>query len=81
MFDGTTYNHARDGKRLSYQLDAVRDLMSDGLWRTLWDIAEETDFPEASISARLRDLRKHKFGGHRVDRRYTGGGLWEYRVL
>ena len=37
--------------------------------------------PEASISARLRDFRKH---GLSVERRRRGdprAGLWEYRVL
>jgi hypothetical protein len=33
-----------------------------------------------SVSARVRDLRKDKFGSHRVDRRYAGNGVWEYRL-
>jgi hypothetical protein len=37
---------------------------------------------ETGISARLRDLRKPKFGGYVVEskRRYDGG-LWEYRLV
>jgi hypothetical protein len=53
----------------------------DGKWRTLADISAVTGDPEASVSARLRDLRKVKFGGLSVQRRYAGGGLWQYRVL
>lgn len=34
----------------------------------------------ASISARLRDLRKPKFGGYVVERRRRTVGTWEYRV-
>ena len=36
---------------------------------------------ETGISARLRDLRKTKFGGYNVESRRRGvGGLWEFRV-
>jgi hypothetical protein len=51
---------------------------------TLQDIARETGDPEASISARLRDLRKPQFGGHTVERIRTGEGkrgLFLYRVV
>jgi hypothetical protein len=38
-------------------------------------------FPEASVSAQLRNLRKARFGGWTVDKRRRGeSGTWEYRV-
>lgn len=80
-FAGIIFEEERDGERLARQLAKVQALMSDGGWRTLSEIEER--IPEASqagISARLRDLRKPKFGGHTVDRRYVGRGLWEYRL-
>lgn len=80
-FDGSTYNFMRDGERLSSQLVRVRSLMADGNWRTLAEIAEGSSASEAAASARLRDLRKGRFGGFRVDRRYLERGLWQYRVL
>ena len=80
-FDGATYDHARDGKRLGAQMEAVFDVMKNGNVRTLPQLAEITGYPESSISARLRDLRKPKFGGHRVDREYLGRGLWSYRLV
>lgn len=80
MFDGETYSPKRDGERLFAQLNAVRSLMGDSNWRTLQSIAARTHSPEASVSARLRDLRKAKFGGSTVQRRYVGAGIWEYRV-
>ena len=55
--------------------------MSCGHWYKLHEIATQTNDPEASVSARLRDLRKAKFGGHEIERRYVGDGLWEYRMI
>lgn len=79
-FDGTTYQPARDSRRLSKQWERVRDLMLDGRWRTLRQIADATNCPEASVSARLRDLRKPRFGGYTVERKAQPNGLHLYRV-
>jgi hypothetical protein len=82
MFDGATYDKAKDGSRLRIQLQKVKHLMLDGKWRTLAEIAAFVGSPEASVSARLRDLRKNKFGAYTVERRRvpTERGLHEYRV-
>ncbi|MDE2020649.1 MAG: hypothetical protein KGJ13_09965, partial [Patescibacteria group bacterium] len=80
MFDGSTYNPELDGPRLSSQLDRVKMLMLDGRWRTLEYIAKCVGGSEAGVSARLRDCRKLKFGGYKVDRRRRGdpkSGVWE----
>lgn len=81
-FDGATYDQERDGDRLGAQMKAVRDLMLslDWGWMRLSSIAAKTGYPEASVSARLRDLRKTKFGAYNVERRYVANGIWEYRV-
>lgn len=50
-------------------------------WFTLETIAAETYDPVQSISARLRDFRKEKFGSHIVNRRRVDSGLFEYQVL
>ena len=44
-FDGATYDPDRDGPRLARELVRVRDLMADGKWRTLQDIAKTTERP------------------------------------
>ena len=80
LFGGETYDPERDRGRLLSELERVRGAVSDGGWWTLSDLARVADAPEASCSARLRDLRKAKFGAHRVERRYVARGLWEYRV-
>ena len=79
--DGATYATPRDTARLNRQAQAVYDVMADHAWRTLGQIADATGEPEASISARLRDLRKPRFGGHIVEREYLADGVWRYRVL
>jgi len=79
-FNGADYEPERDDARLKGQILRVFDLMKDGAWRTLDEIAKETGDPPASISAQLRHLRKPRFGGHTVERRYCGRGLYKYRV-
>ena len=82
--DGDTFDREHDGGRLNAQTRRVYTLMVDGHWRTLAEIHDLTGDPEASISARLRDLRKPKFGGFAVERRRRGTpklGIWEYRLL
>lgn len=80
-FDGETFDRQQDGPRLSRQLESVFDLMQDGKWRTLREIAASTKKPEASVSARLRDLRKERFGSWNVQREGLGDGLFRYRVV
>jgi DNA-binding IclR family transcriptional regulator len=78
--DGSTYVHERDARRLAGQHCRVLAYLRDGQWHTLAEIAEHTHDPEASVSARLRDLRKPKFGGYIVEREYVARGLFRYRL-
>lgn len=80
-FDGSTYDRERDRARLSVQLYRVKAVMGDGNWRTLEMISRAINAPQASVSARLRDLRKDKFGGYQIERRFVRRGLWEYRMV
>jgi hypothetical protein len=83
-FDGETFCAAADGRRLSRQLRTIFDTMKDGHWRSPEEIEAVTGVGWASASARLRDLRKEKFGAFRVHRQRRGDaerGLFEYRVL
>lgn len=80
---GRTYQAEHDEARLSSQLARVRHLMRDGTWRTLRELGDEVRGSEASLSARLRDLRKPEYGGWVVERRRRGrpsSGLFEYKV-
>lgn len=81
--DGKTYRREFDLDRLNEQTRRVYDVMADGRWRTLAEVSAATGDPEASVSARLRDLRKKRFGNFRVDRRRRGEasrGIWEYHL-
>lgn len=77
---GETFDYARDAFRLHKQHQQVWDVMVDGQWHTLFDIAEKTGHPSQSISARLRDFRKEKFGAHTVLKKNLGGGTWIYQL-
>jgi len=79
-FDGPTFDAATDGARLTGQLHRVLAVMQSGEWRTLREISALVRGSEAGVSARLRDLRKPRFGGRVVERRRRCAGLWEYRV-
>jgi hypothetical protein len=80
-FDGSDYVPERDHDRLARQLKEIYAVMMRGQWRTLRELEELTGHPQASISARLRDFRKKRFGGYTVEKHYRGFGVFEYRVL
>ena len=78
---GDTFDSERDGVRLNQQALDVWSAMEDGVWRSLSELSRVTLHPEASISARLRDFRKPRFGGHTVERNHVSNGLWRYRLV
>ena len=61
-----------------------------GAWMTLEELARKTGFPEASISAQLRHLRKPGNGGFEIAKRRrtwqealktnTHEKVWEYQI-
>ena len=89
---GPAYDAALDEKRIGAQMRAVRDAMlwkdvNASAWWTLGELREATGYPEASLSAQLRHLRKKEFGAFVVEKRRRlyaggriGGGTWEYRI-
>jgi hypothetical protein len=80
LFDGITYDAARDEVRLSRQLQNVKQILSDNRWHTLAEISQRIGGSEAGISARLRDLKKERFGRHKIERQHISRGLWKYRL-
>lgn len=82
-FSGSDIDAKLDNQRLSLQIVQIFNLMKDGAYRTLTEIAQATKYSEASISAQLRNLRKTIYGGHKISKRRTGRpnrGLFEYKL-
>jgi len=82
-FDGDDYKPKYDKERLTGQLLEIFNFISDQEWHTLNDIEEDIGFPQASISAQLRNLRKEKFGGFTINRKRSEertSGLYYYRL-
>jgi hypothetical protein len=87
---GPTYDEQIDGERLRTQLEVIADVMyqafNRGQWLSLAEIEGMTGYPQASISAQLRHLKKSVGGNHTVDKRRRSqadggrGGTWEYMV-
>lgn len=48
-FLGSTFDKDADGKRLGRQLQAVKSMMADGCWRTLFEIESAVNAPQASV--------------------------------
>ena len=80
-FNGSDYDQERDAPRLSNQYKRVFELMQDGEWRALREIADLTGDPEASVSAQLRHMRKERFESHVIEKKYIENGLYHYRLL
>lgn len=90
-FDGETYDPLRDYARLTRQIKDVWDVLANYGDRESWyslvgiqDIIRQKAGHFHSlpgISARLRDLRKAKYGYWNVERKPSGTrGLWLYRL-
>jgi len=89
---GAAYVPSLDKARLSLQIERVRLYLLRGEWKTLREMKAALEaiyapahFPEASLSAQLRNLRKEPYR-LRVERRRrdgvhgAGAGIWEYRL-
>jgi len=79
---GPAFDEALDGKRVRTQMVRLRDYMLKySAWSTLQSISLVLGYPQASVSAQLRHLRKQQFGSYQVDKvRLDKGGTWLYRV-
>ena len=82
-------------EKMPTQLDVVRQVMLMAAqyesWMTLEELAKKTHFPEPSISAQIRHLRKADRGAFVVDKRRRTSDealrtnarerVWEYRIV
>lgn len=75
---GKTFVADRDSKRLGEQCQRIFNVFRDGQKRTLAQVAAITGDPEASISARYRDLKRF---GFKMDKEFVTRGLWLYWMV
>ena len=66
-FDGATYVRNRDFSRLTTQLEKVKAILLDYEPHRIDEIEQLVGCRSAGVTARVRDLRKEKFGGFRID--------------
>lgn len=86
MIEGTTANTLtkQQALRLAGGRELVLSVLMDGKAMTLWEIQNAVSdrggpwFSETTISARIRDLRKSRWGGHTIKRRPRHGHTNEY---
>jgi Fic family protein len=76
---GPAYDDKLDGERINKQQARIRNFMLNAGWKTLGEIEGVLNYPQASISAQLRHLRKRRFGSFIVDKQRRGAA-WEYKV-
>jgi hypothetical protein len=84
-FGGRTYDPEKDYQRLASQLRQVRTIMLDGRKHYLTELAKVIASASGigtGLSARVRDLRKPKFGGFEIESGRDPGkpGRWWYRM-
>ena len=80
-FDGADYDHKRDSARLTSQIETIFNLMRDGKFRSVAEIGRLTGYPENSIQAQLRNLRKARFGSHTLNRKHIKNGFNLYQIV
>jgi hypothetical protein len=93
IFEGAAYVPSLDRARLALQVERLRKYMLGVEWRTLREIKAALEvmyapafFPESSISAQMRNLKKKPSFYRLIKRRRVGvhgpgAGIWEYRLL
>lgn len=81
VFDGDDYNHGRDSERLGTQLERIKEAVIGKGFFTYEQIALMSGAPLTSIPAQIRNLKKARFGGYKVERRYVCDGVYVYSVL
>ena len=84
-FDGWTYREELDRARLTSALRHILFELLDRRWHMIKELALLAGCSEAGASARLRDLKKPKWGRFPVEKRRLPGletsGVWQYRIV
>jgi hypothetical protein len=75
-------------KRKATVLSKVHQIMLGGSWTTPLQLQQVLKFngmyaSDSAVTARIRDLRKKKYGSHEIEKRplASDSSQWEYRVV
>ena len=79
MTYGPAFDEARDGQRIRGQIATIRELLLPMGYLTLAGIARLTGYPEGSIGADLRHLKKVAHGSYDVLKQRINN-TWYYTV-
>lgn len=81
-FDGPGLT-VQDEVALTKSLQKAYDYLADGQWHLLSEMADALGITEQGASARCRDLRKPRNGGHDVVKERVPGAarVWRYRLV
>ena len=61
-------------------VERVMAVLRDGEWHSTRQISMLTGLKQTTAQARVRDLRKEKFGSHQIDSRVGKSGIADYRL-
>ena len=74
----TTHEEQQD--RARDQLFRVWNYLRNHTWVRVPEMAEALGISQTGAASRIRDLRKAKYGGHIVLRRFLGHGIYEFSL-
>jgi hypothetical protein len=82
LFDGVTISPQVDDGRLTILQGRVYSYLRSHDWVTLRQLSEACRGTETSVSARIRDLRKPRWGEHEIQACHASGdGVWRYKMI
>jgi DNA-binding Lrp family transcriptional regulator len=69
-------------KHLEGRIGEILEILKENAWVTLEELSKRTGYTKhCSLSALVRDLRKKKNGGYKIDGRYNAQRIYEYRLV
>ena len=67
---------------LAHRMRQILSILRDRDWITVEELCALSGYyKQGSISALCRDLRKEKYGSHKVIGRYNKNKIYEYRLI
>ena len=69
-------------EHLEGRIGEILEILKENAWVTLEELSKRTGYTKhCSLSALVRDLRKKKNGGYKIDGRYNAQRIYEYRLV